>query len=275
MPTILPAAVPTGGLNPVVVAFSKLVFLDYLGGAIYTSSNGQTWVNETPVSYGNMWVVHSGTLYMYYDISAVDVVYTAGLPAVTASSAVTGALSGGCDSLVSFGGFIWQFKFNTVALPPLVVKSSNALSFSAVTNNLPAGHRPSRILPFGGFLWSLPDPAVDGNLAVYKSSDGATWTQVTADWGLGDRLTNYGYTADSNLMYIVGGNIGATDQTTTYTSSTGSVWAAASASAKFSARRSPQCLAFGGKLTLLGGVHSGVTLQDIWQYSTGLTSTGL
>ena len=136
----------------------------------------------------------------------------------------------------------------------------------------------SRMWIFGGETLNPPGPIYDTTSDdVWSSADGINWAEATADAGVGARI-------DSNLvvfdpqdglgprLYLIGGfNPFSTPNPNTvyndvYTSFNGSTWTRITSNANFPARVSPACVAFNGRLWIIGGGG----YNDVWSSADGI-----
>ncbi|NDY73032.1 hypothetical protein DO021_16580 [Desulfobacter hydrogenophilus] len=132
------------------------------------------------------------------------------------------------------------------------------------------------ILSFSNRLWFLAGGTEDVNSWVFNTRDGFNWHVVTNNAAFSPRGQSAGCVFD-NKMWLMGGEsrIDAGSSRVVdeiWYSTDGAIWTQAAATGHWSARSGLGCIAFSGKLWVMGGVDaSGTRLKDVWSSTDGVT----
>lgn len=226
-----------------------------------------------------LYALQNGTLYV------ADVPTAAGawsLVTTTGTSNLMGVM-------FSFGGLMWTFDFTGTGLPQRVLYASSVTSGWTVSN---------ASWPFGTSNYYVGQCALVLNRALYllggnvhngatviddvwKSTDGATFTKI-ADTAAtyGARVFIRGLAYDNKLWYLGGASdtAGTTWDNNIYSSTDGVTWTSVTTTPAFGGagvllRKDYGVIVGAGKMWVLGGSVNGVSKNDVWSSTDGVTWT--
>ncbi len=274
--------------------------------SVYSSADGNLWVQQTVEARELMWDGESGEAVtdengeQYYTASAIPYRYDHKLVVFDEKLWLFGGRDDATvyqDAWYTEDGVLWysygkdlgygaRYGFGIVehsgelfiiggfdsadtALAD-VWSSADGVAWSEVTQvagfTARGGHA---VWEYSGSIWIHGGA---GTTDILNSTDGATWTVVAADAGLGSRI-GHGIVIYNGVMWCVGGADGVVPQNDVYSSSDGITWSLVQGTAAFSARYNFSLQVFLDELYVICGYTGAAWPEDIYHSNDGITWT--
>jgi N-acetylneuraminic acid mutarotase len=158
-----------------------------------------------------------------------------------------------------------------------VFQSTNGTSWS---EQLPLSFSPQLLasaVSFNGYLWLIGGgrmETIDTN-EVWRSADGINWSQVATSGAIFSPRSGHRVLAFNNRLWLIGGyDYFATEGGTpnyfndVWSSADGVTWTQ-HPTPPFAARAGHDCVAFNGRIWIVGGSSTGTSFNDVWSSVDG------